>query len=293
MDNLIFISGATGTIGKRLLKELQGKARIKAGSHNEEKIARLLQMGIEAVPFDFNHPGLMLEALQGVKTLFLLTGDTEIFDRQVQNALQAARQAGVQHVVRISTLGISNDPNDPCMLMHRKGEDHVRESGLNWTIIKPNYFMDNIIENQRNIILNYNKFYGAAGTGRVSFISSWDIAACAAQILLEPEKHYSKTYRLTGPQALSFSDVAGLLSKLLERNIEFVNLRPEQHAEGLRANGMADWLIQSMVFLEICVRDGKFDKVTDDVSRILSRPPEHFESFLNREFMEEKTIFPQ
>lgn len=282
----IFISGATGNIGNQLVKELNGKVPIKAGVHTPEKAAQLEQQGIETIPFNFYHPELMAHAFKGCKTLFLLSGESETFDRQVNIALQAAIDAGIHYVLRLSTMGINSLPNDPGMQMHRRAEDYVKFSGLGWTILKPNQFMDNIVDSQEKTILKHGRFYGAAGQGKISYVSSADVAACAAKILLNPEDHFGKTYRLTGPEALSNHQLAEILSGLLDQQVEYVNIGPEQLAEVLRANGMADWLIQCLVSMEVCIKQGKSSLVTDDVQQLLGRPPEHYQSFLYRELIE-------
>jgi NAD(P)H dehydrogenase (quinone) len=289
----IFITGATGTTGRLIAMQLRDNSNVVTGVHSLDKGEELQAAGINTRPFNFNNFDMMLEAFEGVKVLYLLTSDTEGFHRQVRSAIEAARQAGIEFVIRQSALGLSSHPDDHGSLMHLESERSVMDSGINWCILKPNFFMDSIISSHNRTLNQYGRFYGASEHGKISFISSDDVASCAAQILRDPQKHSGRIYRLTGPEALSYLEVAEVLCQVLDCKVDYVNLDSELMAEGLRSSGMADWLIETIINTEECIKQGKYALVTNDVQEITSHAPQSLGSYFRQLYQEGKIKTPE
>ena len=153
---------------------------------------------------------------------------------------------------------------------HAESEDYIRSSGAAYTFLRPNGFMQNILLYSGDSVRTQNAFYGSEGDGRVSQIDIRDIAAVAVKTLTEGG-HEGKTYTLTGPAALSNSEVAKILSETLGREIRFVNLEPAQLKAALLAAGAGEWNTDALVDLQRLYREGGAATVTADVEQILGR----------------------
>lgn len=153
---------------------------------------------------------------------------------------------------------------------------------MNWAIIQPSFFMDNLFNFTGGSLERENAFYGAAQDGKVSYISSRDIGRVAAQILTNPAAHTSKTYVLTGPEALDNVAVAALASKAFGRTIKYVDVPPEEFKKAAMDSGLPEWGANDMVGLELVKANGFAADVSPAVQEILGEPGETYAAFLKR-----------
>jgi uncharacterized protein YbjT (DUF2867 family) len=279
----ILVTGATGTIGKQVVRALRERGlAVRAGARTPETLQDLKALGAETVRIDWDDRASLKAAFAGVDRVFLLTPFVEEPLPYVKAAIAAAREAGVSFILRLS--GAGADANSPAALPrhHGQGENLVKESGIRWAVIQPNFFQDNFANFQSGSIKAQGAFYGAAGAGKTSYVSSSDVGASAAAILAEPDEHASQTYLLTGPEAVSDGEVARLLGALLGREVEFVNLEPDALAAGLRGQGTPEWQVQGLLFLESVKANGWAGAVSPAVQQITGRAPENIRSFLER-----------
>lgn len=269
----ILVTGASGNIGRALLDELAARgAAARAAVH-----ARGVSVAhAEPVPFDFNDRAGMLRALDGVDRLFLLTPFQPDAPALARAAIDAAREAGVRHVVRVSAIG-ADDPPDAARRWHHDAEEYLRASGLAWTVLRPNSFMQNF-SGYLAPMIREGVVAVPAGDARVSFVDTRDVAAAAAVALLEPG-HERCTYVLTGPESLGYDDVAGVLSQVAGRPVRYLALSDEAAAEGARAAGMPEWLVEVLREMNAAVRSGAQAAVLPDAERVLGRPPRRFADF--------------
>ena len=258
----ILVTGATGTIGSQVARAL-------------------LDRGAEVVPLDFDEPATLAGAFDGIDRLFLLTPFVETFLPQVEAAVSAAKAAGAKVVVRLSALGADPNADDGLAGQHGKAEEIVKGSGLDWVVVRPTFFADNVLTYQGAQVAQ-GSFYGASHGGKVAYVSSRDIGEAVAAILAEPSRHVGQTYTLTGPTAVSDDEVAQLLTAIADRKIAYVDLSGEQLLQGQIDAGAPRWMAEHLVALEGVKAAGWAASTSDDIRRILGRDPEAPRALLER-----------
>jgi uncharacterized protein YbjT (DUF2867 family) len=187
--------------------------------------------------------------------------------------IDKAKTLGVGHIVLNSVLGA--DANEDASL--RKIERHLMASGIRYTILRPNFFMDNFTRGFLAPMVHLGKIFLAAADGKTSFISTHDIAAVATEAFAS--RHYGCGYNLTGPEALGHTEVARLISQASGRTVDYHAISEEEMIRGAIHNGLPDSSAQFMGLLYSIVRNGWAEGVTGDVQQITNRPPLSFEEF--------------
>ena len=215
-----------------------------------------------------------VQALEGVDTVFMVSGH-EAADRldQHRSFVDAAVQAGVRQIVYLSFVGASATSGFTLGRDHGATEDHIRASGLDWTFVRDNFYAEILpmFADDQGVIR------GPAGTGRVAGVSQRDVGAVVAHVLQDPRDHLGHTYDLTGPEALTFDDVAAITSRITGRPFRFVDETLEE-ARASRAHfGAPDWQVDAWVSTYTAIRDGELEHVSGDVERLLGRPATSFD----------------
>jgi uncharacterized protein YbjT (DUF2867 family) len=275
MTKNILVTGATGTIGREVAKRLAAQGALtRAGVRDRTKARKQLGNEIELVPFAFEDKRLFADALEDVEKVFLLP---PLMPNQVEvtNAfVDAAQGAGVQHIVKLSAIGVETE-TFTAGEWHAANERHIRNSGLTFTFLRPNSFMQNFI--------NYfpprdGVIYLPWGNGKASFVDARDIATVAARALTH-EAHKNKIYMLTGPAALSIDEVARTLSQVAGREIKYVDV-PESAARDAMLNaGMAEWQVDLLMELHAINKQSRWSTITSDVHEVIGKPPIDFSEF--------------
>jgi uncharacterized protein YbjT (DUF2867 family) len=271
--NTILTTGATGNLGRAVVKSLSAKGfKVKATARNLAKAA--FPEDVETVRFDYQDPAIVDLALKGADGLFLLA---PALDPDAPNKLNPvidrAKTGGVRHVVLISALGIDAVEQAPL----RRIERHLMASGLNYTILRPNFFMENFSTGSLAPMVKKGGIFLAADDGKTSFISVADIAEVVASAF---HKSLSgKEYNLTGPEALDHATAASILSKVTGKNITYHPLTEEAMFQGLRDNGLPESAVQYLGVLYGAVRAGYTTTVTKDVETATGKRPQTFEAF--------------
>ena len=213
-------------------------------------------------------------ALEGVDTVFMVSGH-EAADRldQHRSFVDAAVTAGVRQMVYLSFVGASATSGFTLGRDHGATEDHIRASGLDWTFVRDNFYAEVLpmFADDEGVIR------GPAGTGRVAAVSQRDVGAVVAHVLQDPREHSGRTYDLTGPEALTFAEVAATMSQITGRPYRFVDETLEE-ARASRAHfGAPDWQVDAWVSTYTAIRDGELEHVSGDVDRLLGRPATPFD----------------
>jgi uncharacterized protein YbjT (DUF2867 family) len=274
---MIVVTGATGKIGSELVRRLaeRGEA-VRAVSRHVERGEDL--PGVERVAADLTQRESLVAAFASAERLFLLTANSEDMVRLQKNALEAAREAGVRHVVKLSALGASEHSKSVIGLWHYNIERVLRESGIAWTILRPHHFMDNLLAQRENIVRE-GVVYSASGEGRIPFIDTRDIAAVAAAALTGPG-HEGKVYTLTGPQALSYREATEILSRVIGRPLTYVAETEDETWARQRRAGEPAWRIAALLSIAAYQRaGGPTERITATVEELTGRPPYTFEQF--------------
>lgn len=275
----ILITGATGKVGSLLVKDLtEAKASVKALVRTEEKGESLRAQGIEPVIGDFDKPETLLPALAGSKRVFLLSAPDERMVERESNFIEAARRAGVAQLVKLSAFGVSEDAQFSLGQWHYQIEQQVKQSGIPFTILRPNGFMQNMFGNARTI-REQGVFYAPLGEAKVSIIDARDIARVAS-IALTNEGHEGRIYELTGPEALSYQEVAEKFSAVLGKEVRYIDVPMEAARQGMLDAGMQAWLADAIVELLEHYITGGAARVTETVKEVTGSEPTSFEQFV-------------
>ncbi len=265
---MILVTGAAGTVGREVVRALAARgAQFKVGVRGRPV------PGAATVPIDFDKPETLAPALRGITALFLLSNTVA----PEAGVVKAAKAAGVARVVKLSVWGAAGE-RFTFGKWHRAVERELEASGLEWTFLRPNGFMQNIVNYTGATIRSQNAIYHAAGDGKVSHVHAADIGDVAAEVLTG-RGHAGKAYELSGPQAIGYGEIAQILSRVLGRKIQYVSLRDEDYKQGAVAAGMPPFYADALVDLARSYRAGDFSRVSGDVKAVTGREPIPFEQF--------------
>ena len=229
---MILVTGATGTNGREILKALAARNVPAKAMMRSAADAGDLPAGITAVEGDFDDEASLARALSGVERAFLLTPSTEHAEAQQLRFVAAAARAGVRHLVKLSQFAARADSPVRFLRYHAAVEDAIRASGLEWTFLRPNLFMQGLLQ-FADMVREKRMIAAPIGDARVSVVDVRDNAAAAAAALTE-DGHAGRTYTLTGPEALTHADMAAALSAATGSPIAFVDASEDdlRHAMG-------------------------------------------------------------
>src|SRR2546429_7224282 len=272
---MILITGASGTVGSEVLTQaLSVGLKIRAPFQSADKAAKA-PAGIEGVIMDYAQPETIRPALHGVEKIFLVGPPVRDLPVMEANFIKEVRAAGRKHIIKLSALG-GRESMFPSG--HRDSEENIAASGLAYTFLRPNGFMQNLVNYNAATIGSQNAFYGCQGNGAVSVIDIRDIAAVAV-IVLAATGHEGKSYALTGGEALTNGQIAEKISRVAGRKINYVDLPPAEFKKAILSGGMPEWSADALVDLQRLYREGKASLVTDDVERLTGRKPITFDQF--------------
>jgi uncharacterized protein YbjT (DUF2867 family) len=294
-ETAILVTGATGTVRTEVVKQLtspssslSSASRVRAAVHSKDKAdkLRIENKTIEIVNMDYNKPETIVDSLNGIDTLFLLTLPTPSMPEIASNLIKEAKKNDITHIVKLSVLDADAEPGIMIGRMHRQEEKIIEESGIPYTFLRAGAFMQNFINFYGQTIRTQNAFYLPAGEGKVSFVDVRDIAAVATEILLAKDngtkiqqQHEYKKYGITGNEALSYSQAAEILSNVLGRRISYVDVADEDARNAMKKMGMEDWLIDALIELYNVIRSGYASQSTTVVEQITGRKPISLEQF--------------
>jgi uncharacterized protein YbjT (DUF2867 family) len=273
---MIIVTGATGTIGRHLVRQLtQRGAEFRAVVRD---MAKGRELGCDLILGDFSRPDSLATAFQGADSLFLNTSVSPEMEAQHKAAVLAARDAGVRRIVRVSALGADPASKLGLARWHGGAEQALRASGLEWTLLQPTYFMQNLLASAASIQAD-GAIYGAFGDGRIPFVDAADIAALGAAALCG-DGHGGKTYVVTGAEPLTHAEAAARISQVLGRPVRYVDLPVAEAVRGLIEAGMPEWYATDLGRLMGFFATGQGADVSPAVEQVTGRRPRTFDEFL-------------
>jgi NAD(P)H dehydrogenase (quinone) len=273
----ICVSGASGQLGRLVGEELLGHLEaheLVLMSRTPEALPEFADRGVEVRYGDFDEPGSLAEAFAGCDRLLLIS--SMAVGRRVEQhrtALEAAATAAVQRVVYTSLT--NSVEGHPCGLVvdeNRLTEELLRDGDLPWTVLRNSAYAELQVP-LGAVAIAYGKLVTNAGEGRVAPISRVDCAAAAAAVLMS-DAHEGRTYEITGPEALSQSDIARLLSEASGRPVTVVQTGDRRLRWGLGRLGTPKPVARAIVDLGIATREGYFDVVDGAFERLVGRRPQ-------------------
>lgn len=272
---MILVTGATGKVGSETVRLLrQREMPVRALVRNPEKAAALAQAGAEIAVGDLEAPLTLDEAMKGITTVVLVSPG---MPAQELNVVHSAARAGAGHVVKITSNASADSP-----IARRRWQAEIEAgliaSGLGHTLLRSNAYMQNTLA-LAPAIAKTSSFGSSTGTGRLGMIDTRDVGAVAAEIAASPVPHEGKTYWLTGPELLSYSDVAEVLSTVLGRPITYRQLSYSGDKEAMIRAGLPEPVAEMNAQAFGLVAAGDAAWVTEDVPSLLGRPARSFEQF--------------
>jgi uncharacterized protein YbjT (DUF2867 family) len=275
----ILITGATGNIGTELTKLLTARKVPFRAMIRDRKDAPSFDEteGVEIVTGDFNDEKSVTEALRGIERAFLLTNSSEQAETQQLAFVEAARKAEVKHIVKQSQWATNADSPVRFLRYHAAVESKIKDSGIVYTFLRPNLFMQGLL-GFKDSIVKQNKFFAAIGDAKISAVDVRDIAAVAAAALTEGG-HEGKIYNLTGAEALTHREMATKLSAALNREIQFVDVPPEAMRGALKDAGFPDWQADGLIEDYAHYARGEAAEIASGVADATRKSPRNFDDF--------------
>lgn len=276
-----FITGATGSVGTEVIKALlQQNQQVIAASRHPERSKEQFGDSVKAVHFDFEDASTFA-ALDGADGVFLLGPPLypDLYKLLTPFTDYLIQQDG-QRVVYLSAYGMDNLPELP---FHQQMEDKLKQSDLDWRIVRPGFFMQNFGNYERENIEQRKVIFFPAGGGKTGFISTRDIGEAVATLLTE-DKHNHQIFTLTGGEAYTHFEVANMLSELQGEPITYANPDEQTYRNALAQAGAPAFVADYMLPVYGLIRKGKVKDLTTDVERLTGQKPESLQSVLERDF---------
>jgi uncharacterized protein YbjT (DUF2867 family) len=276
----VLVTGATGNVGAAVVRELRARdVATRAFVRDGGKAAARIGEDVELAIGDFSDPGSIEGALAGVDRVFLACGNVPGQVEHERAVIDAAARAGVERIVKLSANGA--EPGSPLSFWdwHGRIENHLVHAGLPTVLLRPNNYLSNLFASTE-MIAQTDKLFVPAGDARVAMIDPGDVAAVAVASLTE-DGHEGHTYVLSGPEALSYSDVAAALSEATGRGVEYVSVTDEEARQGMRQAGIPDFVAEFLVALLGALRAGAQAVPTDTVRAVTGREPRGVAEFVH------------
>lgn len=281
----IGVNGASGNFGtttvKHLLERTVGQHSVVAISRSPEKIAI---DGVEARFGDYDQPLSLIEAYKGLDRLLLIPSTSlQPGARAAQNiaAINSAVEAGVSHIVLVSSSGVRNAQKTNIAADYFASEQHLMRTARQWSILRMSYYAEALI-NEAQMSLMHGVLTGLT-ENKVSFVSRDDLAAAAAGLLVS-EGHDGVIYTGTGPESLTGSQRAELIAKASGKPLTFLTLPLETLQGQLQKAGLPTDVITAIVSIQQNFSNGDFDIVTGDIEKLSGRPARNLDSILSISF---------
>jgi uncharacterized protein YbjT (DUF2867 family) len=285
---MILITGASGTVGRTVLQEVsRTPSSVRAMFRSKEEAAKA-PSGCQPVLADFSDKPSLRKALDGVTAVYLVCSPIPQLVELESNVLDVCKETGVQHVVLNSALGAGDFPKS-FPSWHRKVEDKLKSTGISFTILRPNGFLQNIVAYNAPSIRAQGAFYASMSDAKVSYLDVGDIAAVAAKAL-HAGAHAGKTYELHGPEAISNQELAKRISRVAGRTVNYVDIPESAQREAMLGLGMPEWQVTALVDLQQYYKQGGGAKTDGLLKSLIERDPVTLDQYLSanaREFRDQ------
>lgn len=266
----ILVTGASGQLGQLVLKALENSPHtVIAASRDPSK----LNTSFATRTADFDQPDTLVEAFTGVDRVLIISTDALAVPgqrlKQHTAAIEAAKAAGVQHLVYTSLPNAEPGNKISFAPDHYGTEQAIKASGIAHTILRNNWYIENLMMSLPHA-LDSGQFYTSAPEGRVAYVAREDAARAAAAALSDAP---GGTFTVTGPEALTYGDVVALANDITGKSVNLIPLTDDQFRGGLKAAGLPDFVADMLTSAEAAIRAGQLDGVTDTVQTLTGQAP--------------------
>lgn len=276
MTKNIVVTGATGTIGRRVVEGLLAKNLPVTGLVRDA--GKALPAGATAAVGSFEDRASLERAFTGADVVVLITAANAHAAEQTLTAIAAAKAAKVRKIVRISAL--KADPAGPTdnTRQHGRTEAALRDAGMTYVILRPHLFLQNLLGSLASIT-GAGTLYWATGDARMGMVDTRD-AADAAIAAATSSAFDNQTFELTGPASIDYHQVAAAISRGLGREVKYVAVPPQAMGETIRSYGADDWTAKLITDYTTAYTAGWGDFTTDHVQRITGHAPRSVDDFV-------------
>lgn len=276
---MILVTGATGQIGSIVLDHLLGEnVQVRAFVRDESKLENKNHPKLKTAVGTFEDRESLKRAMTGVDKLFLVARDNPDQVEQHRNVIEVAEEAGVEHIVKLSAFTASKDSPVSLMRWHAETEEILRNSSLDWTFIRPHLYMQNILRSGKSVA--EEDFLSAPmSDDAFALIDIRDIAEVAAHVL-NSEGHASKVYTLTGPDTTTYTEVAEILSELLDKTVDYKYVSQKSFYNHLIEGGRPSWRAYDLAHIADAYSEGRNITVTNDINKLIGRNARSIREFL-------------
>jgi len=272
---MILVTGSTGNVGSQLIPALrEAGERVRALVHDESKGQPLRDIGAEVVVGDMESPETLGKAVAGVDKVYLITSGGQTGATQARSLIEAVKSVGRLPIVRQTGFGSSKSR---IIQQHEEIEKLLEASGLPYTLIKPTFFMQNMMMAAQTVASD-GMVYMPFKNGRLGMIDVRDVVDVAFKVLTSAG-HDGKTYVLTGPASISLHDVADGLTKALGKQVTYVDVPPEAAREAIVGMGIPEWDADGYLELFEGYSEGFADMTAPHVEQLTGHPARSFETF--------------
>ncbi|MCH8903760.1 MAG: SDR family oxidoreductase [Bacteroidetes bacterium] len=280
MSKTILVTGATGNIAGLVIPELikQG-ATVKAFVHDASKAEKIKEAGAEIIEGEYSDQDALNSAAEGVDAVLSITPPNPDAVSQAANIIEAAKKSGSPFFLRCSAIGAAADAPTENGKFHFETDEAVIASGLTYTILRPHFFMQNTFMSVDSIMSEGNMYLGM-GEGKLGMIDVRDIADCCVKILLEGG-HDSKIYTPTGPDSISFSEIAKIIGEGIKKEVTYVPVTYEDVRKAILDMGWGEWGAKVMADYSKAYSEGWGDFTTDDVETITGNKSRSYKQFFD------------
>lgn len=283
----ILVTGASGQLGRTVISHLLQAipaSRIIALVRDTEKVKDLSAKGVAVRTGTYDDPASLLRAFQGVDTLFFVSAsDLEKRVPQHRNVVEAAKQAGVRHVVYTSFQRKNTTATSPIAFVaeaHLRTEQWLRASGMTYTFLKNSLYMDMLPMFIGDQVLQTGTVYLPAGEGKGAYLTRGDMAEIGARVLLAPG-HENKEYDVTGDSSVTLADIAALIGAASGKKIQYVSPPADEFKKTLLGAGVPEMMVNIVTAFSVAIGQGEFEKTNPAVSTLLGRAPVSVAQYLN------------
>ena len=274
---MILLTGATGRVGSAAAKALaRENIPFRALVRDPDKVA-FDPDAAEIVQGDLNDPAIVEQALQGVSRALIVMGNHPDQSKLERQFASLAADAGVSHLVKVSSMEAAPDATATLPKNHYDTEQHIASLGVEWTFLRPNYYMQNMLM-YAGSIARTGSFALPLGTAKTAMIDARDVGEVAA-VVLTGEGHAGQAYRLTGSAMMDFHEVAARMGAVLERPVSYVAQNPEAFREVLGQFIQSAWQLDAVCELFAEIAAGSLEEQNSTTADILGRPTVDLETF--------------
>ena len=275
---LVLVTGATGTVGSSVVGLVQERGmHVRAFVRDPHRAASALGNDVDLAVGDFADRHSVAAAMRNVDRVFLACANHQRQFEYEANVIDAASASGVERIVKLSAVGAR--VGSPLEFWDTQGrlEQHLGAAGIPAVVVRPTTYMTGVLA-AADTVATLGKLFVPAGQARVGMIDPRDVADVAVNALGSAEWE-GRTLHLTGPEALTYGEIARRLSAVLGRPVEYIDVPDDQARSNLLAAGLPDWLVTNLVTLFGLIRQGVMAETTDTVQAVTGRPPRGFFQF--------------